>query len=35
LPLKERIMSLSIIDFHSHFIGPRWPLSADHHASAA
>jgi aminocarboxymuconate-semialdehyde decarboxylase len=28
-------MTLSIIDFHSHFIGPRWPLSADHHASAA
>ncbi len=28
-------MSLSIIDFHSHFIGPRWPLSADNQASAA
>nr|WP_294555474.1 amidohydrolase family protein [uncultured Rhodopila sp.] len=28
-------MTLSLIDFHSHFVGPRWPLSADHHASAA
>lgn len=28
-------MTLSIIDFHSHYVGPRWPLSADHFATTA
>jgi aminocarboxymuconate-semialdehyde decarboxylase len=27
-------MTLSFIDFHSHYVGPRWPLSADHHSTA-
>jgi predicted TIM-barrel fold metal-dependent hydrolase len=26
-------MTLSIIDFHSHYVGRHWPLSADHHAT--
>ncbi len=28
-------MTLELIDFHSHFVGAHWPLSADHHATAA
>jgi len=28
-------MTLSIIDFHSHYVGPHWPLSVDHHATVA
>jgi len=34
LPEKEWVMSLSIIDFHSHFVGPRWQLPSHSEASA-
>jgi hypothetical protein len=26
-------MTMPIIDFHSHYISPHWPLSADHHTT--
>ncbi|MGD0107011.1 MAG: amidohydrolase family protein [Rhodopila sp.] len=28
-------MTLSIIDFHSHYVDPHWPLSADHQATGS
>jgi aminocarboxymuconate-semialdehyde decarboxylase len=31
---KECVMSLSIIDFHSHYVGPRWSLPTHTEASA-
>src|ERR1700733_3885940 len=30
---EDRFMTLSITDLHSHYVGPHWNLSADHHAT--